>query len=198
MSMALAACGATGSASSTAKPATIRHTKTEAHSVDISATKLTGVDTQLRLVPSSSSPVSKGLSTTAVAPASIATAGGAQTISLPIVGGNFTFDTTDHHITGIVDHSGGFRLTGGSSPAVTVVDLNINLSTKVVTATVNGSPNVPLFTLSGTADLARQGVHDVITGLTASVSPHTTAAVKAMLGSSGTVGDLTITASTTA
>lgn len=201
LSLGVAACGAT-QAPKSSTPATngapLQHQKSEAHAVDITMPKLAGVDTQLRLTPAASSPIGHGVTLSAVAPASVSSAAGTQVISLPITAGNFVYDKTDHHLTGTIDHSGGFRLIGGNGTTTTIIDLTVNLTTRTVTATVNGTPDVPVFDLSGTANLSVQGVHDVITGLVATTSPKADSAVKAAFGSSANVGDLTVTASAAA
>ncbi len=193
--LGVSACGSSSAPTNKAK------TKAEAHTIDIVERNLNGVDTQISL-----SSTAKALlanqhgSMAAVAPASVNYASTSstsqiQSISLPITSGNFVFDKTDHHLTGIIDHSGGFRITMGSKPAISITDMSINLTTHQALATINGTPNLPIFSLTGTADIAQQGVHNIISGLSLNVSANSPAEIKSALGqTNNSIGTITITA----
>lgn len=194
LAIGISACG------STAAPTNKTHAKTEAHTVDITEKNLTGVDTQLNLSSATDTLLAQQhVSIAAVAPASINFASVSslsppQAISLPIISGNFVFDKTDHHLTGTIDHSGGFRLIIPTKPTVAITDMTINLTTHKAVATVNGKSDLPIFNLVGTANVAQQGVHTTITGLSVEVSPNSPTEIKTALGSSTTpIGTITIT-----
>lgn len=190
----LAACGSSStapSASSNAK--TKAHTKAEVHAVDITGSKLSGVDTQLSLTSQAQAAMTaQRLALAAVAPATMTTTG-VPALSLPVSGGGFVFDTTDHHLTGLIDNTGGLRFTHGTAAPVNVVDLTVNLTTHAVTATVNGTPDVSVFDLSGTPNVSVQGVHTIITGLSATVSPTANATLRSALGTKAPAAALIIT-----
>lgn len=195
----ISACGS--SSSSTTSTTSKAKAKAEIKTVDIVKKNLTGVDTQINISSTTNAFLTQHHSSISpVAPASLNYASASspsslQSISLPISSGNFVFDKTDHHLTGTIDHVGGFRITVGSNQPISVTDMTINLTTHQALATINGKPDLAMFNLVGTANVAQQGVHTIISGLSLNISSNSPSEIKSALGPSNTVvGPITITA----
>lgn len=195
LALGASACGSGNTPNGSASTQnSVIHQKAEAHAVDVTGSHLSGVDVQINLSSSAHGAMtSSGQAPVPVAPGAVGNAGGNTVISLPISNGHYVFDRTDHHLTGLIDTTGGLRLSGGSKPTMSITDVTIDLTHHTATATINGTPDVPLFSLAGTANISIQGVHTIITGLTATVSPQATPSIKAIWGT-GTVGTVMATA----
>jgi hypothetical protein len=114
---------------------------------------LTGEATSVDLDPATAKVLTdNGVTVTAVAPATVSTAGGATTVSFPITAGYVALYPTDQQpfVRGAFSHSGGLTFSAGGK-SLTVTDFVVNPGSSELYATVDGSGDVvQLLDLDGT------------------------------------------------
>lgn len=157
-------------------------------------TKLNGTDTQIAFSQSLGSQwANQKITLSAVAPASLSTTNGEQTMSFPIASGTFQYDKTDQTTAGYIVHTGGFRLGQSGKSAVMITNMKVDMSSRTISATVDGTPDVAIFTLNGAPAVSQQGVQTVIFGLTVQLSPNATPLLQNDFPSNRSLGAMTIT-----
>lgn len=163
---------------------------------NISLSNLTGVDSQIVFSTDIGSMwTDQRITVTAIAPASVGASNGEQTISIPITGGNLAYDPTKQKATGTIDNSGGFSLVQSGKPTLIITDLNINLSTRLITATINGQRNVPLFSVNGTPAVSLDGSEATVRGIMVMLSPKVDSQIQNYFTAVRSLGALTVTTS---
>lgn len=136
--------------------------------------KLTGVNTQFAFSTIVGSMwTSQKIEMSAIAPASTGTSNGEVTLSLPISGGTFGFQKSGTVTNGVIENSGGFKLTQNGKVLLSITRIVLNLKKQLVQASVNGQSDFLLFNIDGKAAISTRGSQTTAYGLTIQL-PNTT------------------------
>lgn len=168
----------------------------DSKSSSISSTNLTGVDSQIIFSTDIGSMwINQRISLAAIAPASIGTSDGKRTFSTPISGGNLTYNSTERKVSGIIHNSGGLQLTQQGRSTLIITDLNINLSSRLITATINGRKDTPLFSVDGTPVVSENENQTTIRGVVIKLWPKVDLQIQNNFSAAKPLGILTVTTS---